>query len=173
MAWAEGWQYPVYKEDGTIEKAETVKNGGTSYEDQFQTRLNLLLDFVLNYNKYFDAIKTSVDVTGGYSWQKFKNKGRSYSYVNNYGYLPGTFEHDPAYEQYLGVQANPTNYFRSPHQLVSFFGRANFVFLCSLLRYVATVHRVSPKTTAGVHSPHSPSAGRFLRKISWKAHAAG
>lgn len=140
MAWAGGWQYPVYKADGTIEKAETVKNGGTSFEDQFQTRLNLLLDFVLNYNKYFDAIKTSVDVTGGYSWQKFKNKGRSYSYVNNYGYLPGTFEHDPAYEQYLGVQANPTNYFRSPHQLVSFFGRANFVFLDKYL-LTATVRR--------------------------------
>ena len=139
QSWASGWQYPVTKDDGTVE-AQTVKNGGTMWEDQFQTRTNLLLDFVLNYNKYFDAIKTQVDITGGYSWQKFSNKGRSYSFVNNCGYLPGTWDPDPAYEQYLGVQPQATNFFRTPHQLVSFFGRANFVFLDKYL-LTATVRR--------------------------------
>ncbi|MDE7146100.1 MAG: SusC/RagA family TonB-linked outer membrane protein, partial [Duncaniella sp.] len=80
MAWSSGYQIVVPDGDGT--KVETVKDGGTMFEKQFQTRTNLLLDFVLNYNKYFEAIKTSVDVTGGYSWQKFHNKGRSFSYVN-------------------------------------------------------------------------------------------
>ncbi len=135
-AWANGWQYPVYGADGSIEKAETVKNGGTMYTNQYQLRTNLLLDFVLNYNKYFEAIKTNVDVTGGYSWQKFFNKGRSFSFVNN-------VNGDPAYEQYLGVQAQPTDRFRVPHQLVSFFGRVNFVFvdkylLTATVRYDGT-----------------------------------
>ncbi|MCM1521959.1 MAG: TonB-dependent receptor [Muribaculaceae bacterium] len=131
-AWANGWQYPVYNEDGSFKEAITVKDGGTMYTKQNQTRMNLLLDFVLNYNKYFDAIKTQVDVTGGYSWQKFKNKGRSYSYVNRVG--------DPANDKYLGVQANPTDRFRTPHQLVSFFGRVNFVFLDKYL-LTGTVRR--------------------------------
>ncbi|MCH5325776.1 MAG: TonB-dependent receptor [Duncaniella sp.] len=139
-AWAKGWQYPVYNPDNTIKEAVTVKNGGTSWSNEFQTRTNLLLDFVLNYNKYFSVIKTQLDVTAGYSWQRFHNKGRKYSTVNDYGYLPGTYTPDPAYEQYLGVRAQPVSTFRVPHQLVSFFGRANFVFADRYL-LTATVRR--------------------------------
>lgn len=139
-AWADGWQYPVYNADGTIKEAQTVKNGGVMSEDQFQTRTNLLLDFVLNYNKYFDVIKTQVDVTGGYSWQKFSNKGRSYSYVANVGNPDIDPSYNPANEQWLGVQPQPTNYFRTPHQLLSFFGRVNFVFADRYL-LTATVRR--------------------------------
>lgn len=137
-AWANGWQYPVYKEDGTLDHTQTVKNGGTMYTHQYQTRTNLLLDFVLNYNKYFDVIKTNVDVTAGYSWQKFHNKGRSYDIVNNIGYnrVGDVLEPASEYEQYLGVQPNVTSTFRVPHQLVSFFGRLNLVFAD---KYLATV----------------------------------
>ncbi len=130
MAWSSGYQIVVPDGDGT--KVETVKDGGTMFEKQFQTRTNLLLDFVLNYNKYFEAIKTSVDVTGGYSWQKFHNKGRSFSYVNYVG--------EGGNPDNIGVQANPTNRFITPHQLVSFFGRANFVFADKYL-LSATVRR--------------------------------
>ncbi|MDE6116476.1 MAG: TonB-dependent receptor [Duncaniella sp.] len=130
MAWSSGYQIVVPDGDGT--KVETVKDGGTMFEKQFQTRTNLLLDFVLNYNKYFEAIKTSVDVTGGYSWQKFHNKGRSFSYVNYVG--------EGGNPDNIGVQANPTNRFITPHQLVSFFGRANFVFADKYL-LTATVRR--------------------------------
>lgn len=130
MAWSGGYQIVVPDGDGT--KVETVKDGGTMFEKQFQTRTNLLLDFVLNYNKYFEAIKTSVDVTGGYSWQKFHNKGRSFSYVNYVG--------EGGNPDNIGVQANPTNRFITPHQLVSFFGRANFVFADKYL-LTATVRR--------------------------------
>lgn len=125
-AWNGG--YEVIK-DGKI---ETIKDGGTSCTDQFQTRVNLLLDFYLNYNHYFESIKSSVDVTAGYSWQKFHNKRREYTYVNQVM--------DPANEIYLGMQARPTSISIDPLQLVSFFGRANFVFLDKYL-VTATVRR--------------------------------
>ena len=125
-AWNGG--YEVIK-DGKI---ETIKDGGTSCTDQFQTRVNLLLDFYLNYNHYFESIKSSVDVTAGYSWQKFHNKRREYTYVN--------CVMDPANEIYLGMQARPTSINIDPLQLVSFFGRANFVFLDKYL-VTATVRR--------------------------------
>lgn len=125
-AWNGG--YEVIK-DGKI---ETIKDGGTSCTDQFQTRVNLLLDFYLNYNHYFESIKSSVDVTAGYSWQKFHNKRREYTYVNRVM--------DPANEIYLGMQARPTIINIDPLQLVSFFGRANFVFLDKYL-VTATVRR--------------------------------
>lgn len=125
-AWNGG--YEVIK-DGKI---ETIKDGGTSCTDQFQTRVNLLLDFYLNYNHYFESIKSSVDVTAGYSWQKFHNKRREYTYVNRVM--------DPANEIYLGMQARPTSINIDPLQLVSFFGRANFVFLDKYL-VTATVRR--------------------------------
>lgn len=125
-AWNSGFE--VIK-DGKI---ETVKDGGTSRTEQYQTRLNLLLDFYMNYNHYFESIKSSVDITAGYSWQKFHNKYRSRTYVNEVM--------DPANEQYLGVQARPTSISIDPLQLVSFFGRANFVFLDKYL-VTATVRR--------------------------------
>ena len=125
-AWNGG--YEVIK-DGKI---ETIKDGGTSCTDQFQTRVNLLLDFYLNYNHYIESIKSSVDVTAGYSWQKFHNKRREYTYVNRVM--------DPANEIYLGMQARPTSISIDPLQLVSFFGRANFVFLDKYL-VTATVRR--------------------------------
>lgn len=125
-AWNGG--YEVIK-DGKI---ETIKDGGTSCTDQFQTRVNLLLDFYLNYNHYFESIKSSVDVTAGYSWQKFHNKRREYTYVNRVM--------DPANEIYLGMQGRPTSINIDPLQLVSFFGRANFVFLDKYL-VTATVRR--------------------------------
>ncbi len=135
-AWNGG--YEVIK-DGKI---ETIKDGGTSCTDQFQTRVNLLLDFYLNYNHYFESIKSSVDVTAGYSWQKFHNKRREYTYVNRVM--------DPANEIYLGMQARPTSINIDPLQLVSFFGRANFVFLDKYL-VTATVRRDGPSRFSKDH----------------------
>ena len=125
-AWNSGYEVVIN------DKVEVIKDGGTSETNQFQTRLNLLLDFYMNYNHYFESIKSSVDITAGYSWQKFHNKRREYTFVN--------CVMDPAHEQYLGVQARPTSYTIQPLQLVSFFGRANFVFLDKYL-VTATVRR--------------------------------
>lgn len=129
-AYDEGYSVLI-ENDGKIEQ-ETIRDGGTYEKKEFQTRVNLLLDFYLNYNKTFEAIKTSVDVTAGYSWQKFHNKKREFKYVNNVG--------DPANAEYLGVQAEATTYTIQPLQLLSFWGRANFVF-CDKYLLTASVRR--------------------------------
>ena len=125
-AWNGG--YSVKQGDNIV----VLKDGGVDTKDEYQRRLNLLLDFYLNYNKYFEAIKTNVDVTAGYSWQKFHNRGRDYTRVAQVI--------NPDNEQYLGTQAYPTNFYAKPLQLVSFFGRANFVFADKYL-LKATVRR--------------------------------
>ncbi|MDE5915456.1 MAG: SusC/RagA family TonB-linked outer membrane protein, partial [Duncaniella sp.] len=109
-----------------------IKDGGVSRKYEFQTRVNLLLDFYLNYNHAFESINSTLDVTAGYSWQKFHNKRRDYSRV--YQVV------NPENEKYLGNQADPTNVTIQPHQLVSFFGRVNFTLLDKYL-VTATVRR--------------------------------
>ncbi|MDE6378164.1 MAG: TonB-dependent receptor, partial [Duncaniella sp.] len=125
-AWNGGYSV---KQDGSV---VVIKDGGVDSKSEYQRRLNLLLDFYLNYNKYFESIKTNVDVTAGYSWQKFHNRGRDYTLVSKVI--------NPANEKYIGTQAYPTNYYVKPLQLVSFFGRANFVFADKYL-LTATVRR--------------------------------
>lgn len=125
-AWNNGFSV---LEDGSI---RNIKDGGVSRKYEFQTRVNLLLDFYLNYNRTFESINSTLDVTAGYSWQKFHNKKRDYDRV--YQVV------DPANEKYIGNQANPTNITIHPHQLVSFFGRANFTLLNKYL-FTATVRR--------------------------------
>ena len=114
MAWRNG--YSITGEDGNPLQ---IRDGGTSATQQRQLRRNLLLDFYLNYNKEFEAIKSQIDLTAGYSWQRFHNDGSSYGYVYSTGKL--------ANNQYLGDQAYPTSYYSDNLQLVSFFGRLNYV----------------------------------------------
>ena len=125
-AWNNG--YTVLENGNRI----NIKDGGVSRKYEFQTRVNLLLDFYLNYNHAFESINSTLDVTAGYSWQKFHNKKRDqtrvYEVVN------------PENEKYIGNQADPTNITIQPHQLVSFFGRVNFTFLDKYL-VTATVRR--------------------------------
>ena len=125
-AWNDGYSV---REDGST---RIIKDGGVSRTYEFQTRTNLLLDFYLNYNHNFKDISSTLDVTAGYSWQKFHNKYRKYSRV--YEVV------DPENEKYLGNQANPTEISIHPHQLVSFFGRVNFTFLDKYL-VTATVRQ--------------------------------
>ena len=61
---------------------------GSGYNNSYeytQSRNNKLMDLYLNYNKKIDAINTQVDVTGGYSYQDFRdsNDGSSYNFQNN------------------------------------------------------------------------------------------
>ena len=49
------------------------------------SRFNKLMDLYLNYNKNVTSINTVIDVTGGYSYQDFRdiNDGSSYTFENN------------------------------------------------------------------------------------------
>ena len=117
MVWQGGWSYYIPE---TGQMSDPIRDGGTTAGDQHQLRRNLLLDFYLNYNKEFAAIYSQLDVTAGYSWQRFHNHGRNDYYVYQVG--------NPENEQYLG---RPTGIFL-PYsdnlQLVSFFGRLNYIF---------------------------------------------
>lgn len=74
----------------------------------FSKRNNKLMDLYFNYNKKVDAINTQFDVTGGYSYQDFRdnNGGYNINFQNN--------------------QNTPNISVPSRVNLQSFFARANF-----------------------------------------------
>ena len=108
--------------------ADPVSDGYTTQTYEKQRIYNLLLEFYLNYNKEFTAIKSSLDVTAGYSWQKFYNKGSSWYPV----YAPG--------QDFDGYLYEPRVPYSLPYQLVSFFGRVQYGFMDKYL-LTATVRR--------------------------------
>lgn len=108
--------------------SEPVSDGYTTQTYEKQRIYNLLLEFYLNYNKEFTAIKSSLDVTAGYSWQKFYNKGSSWNPV----YAPG--------QDFDGYLYEPRVPYSLPYQLVSFFGRVQYGFMDKYL-LTATVRR--------------------------------
>lgn len=120
--------------------------------DTYQFKSNTLLDFYLNYKKDFDAIKSMLDVTAGYSWQRFYNEGH-YSGANgnsgfrttpgfNYPTISGyDSDNNPIYamdinaattdlvgEQFQkdGVSPDGNYHWKDHLQLLSFFGRINY-----------------------------------------------
>jgi iron complex outermembrane receptor protein len=121
-AWKNG--YSVYN---TTTATSVVYKDGSSYRTkQNQEKYNLLLDFYLNYNKEFKEINSTVDVTAGYSWQKFKSQGHNFGYVFD--------------GQYAGSPTGPVYYYSTPYQLVSFFGRLNYT-LANKYLVTATIRR--------------------------------
>lgn len=118
--------------------------GGGYGTDTYQFTSNTLLEFYLNYNKEFEAIKSNLDVVAGYSWQRF------YRESHNNGSVPFTPEYYYPYlnadNQYVidvvpGSDANigspfvPSElsadglyYSKSHLQLLSFYGRINYGF---------------------------------------------
>ncbi len=113
-----------------------IKNGYGNRSKQLEKRYTLMLEFYLNYNKHFEAIKSDLDVTAGYSWQRFNNSGHDFStvlqdivnsdYVINNPQINGG-NPTPAGD-FAGYQYSPTTYYKSRYQLVSFFGRLNYTF---------------------------------------------
>ncbi|MDE6270634.1 MAG: TonB-dependent receptor, partial [Muribaculaceae bacterium] len=114
------WKDAHYVEGSDV----TVRDGYASRKKENEERYNLLLDFYLNYNKDLTAINSSLDVTAGYSWQKFKFQGHDYTRT----YAPG--------QSFDGYQRTPTVYYSKPYQLLSYFGRVNYSLLD---RYLLTV----------------------------------
>lgn len=108
--------------------AESLQDGYTDIYYGKQRIYNLLLEFYLNYNKEFEAIKSSLDVTAGYSWQRFFDKSYTYSQV----YAPG--------QDFDGYQYDPRVDESKTYQLVSFFGRLQYGFMDKYLLTV-TVRR--------------------------------
>lgn len=89
--------------------------GGTGGQNnQYrQSRRNTVFDFYLNYASDIAALKSRVDITGGYSYNNFLTTVYNYASFNARGEkYPNT---DPAF---------PTN--KPEHTLLSYFGRLNY-----------------------------------------------
>ena len=126
---------------------DLVRDGIPHKNYENETRYNLLLEFYLNYNKEFGPV--AIDATAGYSWQRFKNKNHGFSILYAPDELASQYARlfdvsTAAALDYLrtvnGYQHSPTGYGRSINQLLSFYGRVNFVFFDKYL-LTGTVRR--------------------------------
>ncbi len=78
---------------------------------------NKLLDFYLNYTKELSSIKSKIDVTGGYSWQRFG--------YESFSYTRGNYDSIHPYQ----VPTDSATHPRPDLQLLSFFGRLNYTLM--------------------------------------------
>ena len=98
-------------------------SGGRDYHYGPQKNHNRLLTLYLNYNKEFDEIKSTIDVTAGYDYQYWKYTNATYYEYNCSGELQST---SAATDE--------------RHTLISYYGRLNYSFDSRYL-LTATVRR--------------------------------
>lgn len=136
------WQHSRTEENSIMAWRGNDNNGaGTDYK-WYQLQRNTMLSFYINYKKQFDAIKSNLDVTVGYDWQRqdaydhsstvyttmgFYNNWTDGSVYNNGVY---TLNYDPATAANIGktYKDAPVNYGGFIYQLLSFYGRLNYTF---------------------------------------------
>ena len=103
----------------------------------YQLKQNTLLDFYANYKKEIDAIHSNIDVTVGYSWQHFKNRGwndngiyagPSYNLTYTNGVYDMTINEDSRDNIGKTYQNQAIIPWNNELQLLSFFGRLNYTF---------------------------------------------
>ncbi len=89
--------------------------GGLGHNPYQTNKYNTLYEFYLSYAKDLKAIKSHLDVIGGYSYNDYQAKIYYYATYNAVGVkYPNT---DPAFP-----------YDKPEHNLISYFGRANYSF---------------------------------------------
>lgn len=119
--------------------------GGGYGTDTYQFTSNTLLEFYLNYNKEFEAIKSNLDVVAGYSWQRFYRESHNngsvpftpeyyYPYLNAdnqyvIDVVPGTEDNIGSPFVPSELSADGLYYSKSHLQLLSFYGRINYGFM--------------------------------------------
>ncbi len=100
---------------GTIyvpaEAASNYLTGGEDYGYGPQTNVNRLLTLYANYNKYFEAIKSNIDLTAGYDYQYWKAETPAYNTYSAKG------------DKLSEVKASDYR-----HVLLSYYGRLNYSF---------------------------------------------
>ena len=112
------------------------KDGAGTKYNWYELQRNTNLSFFINYKKEFDAIKSNLDVTLGYDWQRFDWHGRSETLLNTLGYnmayAGGVYSitENPATADRIGhsYENAPMSRWGNINQLVSFFGRVNYIF---------------------------------------------
>ncbi len=90
---------------------DNYTSGGYRYKQGPQKNNNKLLTVYANYNKTFDAIKSTLDATVGYDWQHWRNDYPAYDTFNEAGDI-----------------TNSTQPYDERHSLLSYYGRVNYSF---------------------------------------------
>lgn len=112
----------------------TGASGAGTFYKKHEIQQNTLLDFYINYKKNFEAIKSNVDVMLGYSWQYFNFFGHEETFVNSRGYnytydKTAGYTLTPAENDLTGTPVvNTYKPWGAQLQLLSFFGRLNYIF---------------------------------------------
>ncbi|MDE5790747.1 MAG: TonB-dependent receptor [Muribaculaceae bacterium] len=112
------------------------KDGAGTKSSWYELQRNTNLSFFINYKKEFEAAKSNLDVTLGYDWQRFDYHGHSDNILNTLGYefeySGGSFAitPDPETASHVGhaYENAPMSRWGNINQLVSFFGRINYIF---------------------------------------------
>ena len=86
-------------------------SGGYHYTQGPQKNTNRLLTAYANYNKTFDAIKSTVDATVGYDYQHWRNDYPAYDTYND-----------------AGEVTNSSQPYDERHVLMSYYGRVNYTY---------------------------------------------
>ncbi len=132
--------------DNSISRWRANYNNGaaTSY-DWHEIQRNTMLSFYIDYKKYFEAAKSDLDVMVGYDWQRFDYFGNSHETFDSYGYnntwsqiysngtytlIPLNADNTLDPKLVLGEPYNgaPESRWGNINQLVSFYGRLNYIF---------------------------------------------
>jgi TonB-linked SusC/RagA family outer membrane protein len=118
-------------------------------EDYGGTRRNSLIDFYLNYKKDIAQIQSTIDVTGGYSWQFFNSESNRYTRE--------ILEGNPEFNDIAPSASITENY------LVSFFGRLNYTLMEKYLLTATVRYDGSSRFAEGNRWGLFPSAA-----FAWK-----
>jgi len=126
------------------------RKDGAGYQNYiYQQKYNTLLDFYLNYKKELKSIYSNIDVTAGYSWQRFAGEGWNDGSTSEAGIATSmgfntpisgpdgyelNFKQDT--ESSIGkpfapdpINAEGNYHWKNRLQLLSFFGRINYTFM--------------------------------------------
>lgn len=90
---------------------DNYTSGGYNYTQGPQKNTNKLLTVYANYNKTFDAIRSTVDATIGYDYQHWRNDYPAYDTFNEAGEI-----------------TNSSQPYDERHTLLSYYGRVNYSF---------------------------------------------
>ena len=137
---SKNWSHTDIAQNSVQAWRGNYQDGAGTLSDWHELQRNTLLDFYINYKKYFEAAKSDLDVTVGYDWQRFDYFGHESTKINTLGfgndwtsmYSNGTYtlNVDRSTESHVGelVPGSTVKRWGEINQLVSFFGRVNYIF---------------------------------------------
>ncbi len=108
-----GYDYAEGKSSNYVPAAAAsyYTSGGADYNYGKQRLTNKLFTTYLTYNKYLEDLKSSIEITAGYDFQKWMNKQDAYVLYNA-----------------SGVAQSTTAATDQRHALLSYYGRINYSF---------------------------------------------